>query len=371
MKVRILTAALIAASAQFIISCNKDDDDTYVIPPYDVPATYNFSDVEYSEASARISMWVGYTGILGRSNTRTLSQDTINNLWNNTNSSFTAETASNIPYTFDALNALTFNLSSKVADAATFKAYADSMVKVSNSVGVSASQGVAGKIGNRIVNYTGVEFNQLVAKGLMGALTLNNVVSILDKIPTDDNATVIPGKGTAMQHNWDLAFGYVGIPKDYDTSFNYTAAPVKADRPLALGGYFWERARPIQAGGKVFEAFRKGRAAIAVKDYKVRDEAIAAIKENLEKTLAAAATIYLGLSQTRTSNDARFHDYSEGYGFILALKYRAAGSKLTDANYQALVDLMKSDYWDLAADATFTKVKQAQAILATAYGTLQ
>lgn len=371
MKSKILITALIAASAQFIISCNKDDNDEYVIPPYTVPTTYNFSDVEYAEASARVSMWVGFTGILGRSNTRQLSQDTIDNLWNNANASFTAETANNIPHPFDALNALTFNLSSKVADAATFKSYADSMVEVSKSIGVAASQGVAGKIGSRIVNYKGVEFNQLVAKGLMGALTLNNVVAILNNIPNDDNTTVIPGKGTAMQHNWDLAFGYVGIPKDYDTSFNYTAAPVKADRPLAIGGYFWERARPIQAGGNVFSSFLKGRAAIAVKDYKVRDEAIATIKEYLEKTLAAAANIYLGLSQTRADNAARFHDYSEALGFVLALKYRAAGSKLTDADYQTLVSLLQTDFWDLAADASFTKVKQAQTILTTAYGTLQ
>jgi hypothetical protein len=351
-----------------VTSCSNDDNDT-VIPPYDVPATYSFTNVEYKESAARISMWVGYTGILGKGNNRQLSQDTINNLWNNTNSSFTAETAAGIPYTFDVLNGLTFNLAGKTTDAVTFKAYADSMVKISQFYTTPASRGVAGKIGTRIFNYTGLEFNQAVAKGLMGSFSLSNISSIFDNISKDDNNTVVAGQGTAMQHNWDLAFGYVGIPKDYDTSKAYTSAI--ADRPFGLGGYFAERGKFIKSGGIVFEAFRKGRAAIAVKDYAVRDAAIATIKEYIEKTLAAAAFNYLTAPQTQTELSSKFHGLSEGYGFILALKYRAANSKLTAANYQTLLDIINTDFYVLADDASNTKLKHATAILTTAYGQLQ
>lgn len=348
-------------------ACKKTETE---FQPYSVPATYDFENVNYEEAAARISMWVGFTGNLGKGSTRQLSQDSISNMWNNISTAFAAETASNIPYTYDVLNTLSYNLAGKVADAATFKAYADSMVNMSQHYTATASQGVPGKVGNRLVNYQGLEFNQLVAKGLMGSLQLANVVAILDKIPSDNNTTVTEGIGTAMQHNWDLAFGYIGIPKNYDSAFNYTTSPVKADRPLAIGGYFWERARPIKAGGIVFSAFRTGRAAIGAKDYATRDAAIVVIKEYLEKTLAAAAYIYLGLSKTRTDNAARFHDYSEGFGFVTALKYRAANSKLTDANYQTLVNILKTDYWTLATDAT-GKIDQARSILTTAYGTLE
>ncbi len=372
MKCNRIISYLSVTTILFAASCSEKDDAPQGQIPYTVPDTYTFANVDYKESAARISMWVGLTGNLGKSNVRQLSQDTINNLWTNTNSPFAAETASNIPYTFDQLNTLTtYSLATKTADVATFKAFADSMVKVSQYYNTPASQGVAGKIGTRIFNYTGLEFNQAVAKGLMGALQLSNIISILNKIPTDNNSTVVAGLGTEMEHNWDLAFGYVGIPADYDSAFVYTAAPVKADRPLAIGGYFAERAKFIGAGGRVFEAFREGRAAITAKDYETRDADIAIIKEYLEKTLAAAAYNYITAPQTQTELSSKFHGLSEGYGFIQALKYRAATSPLTAANYQKLVDILNTDFYTLAADASNTKLKEAQAIITNAYGQLQ
>ena len=361
-----LSAALFLSAS--LVSCSKDDDGPS-IKPYTVPDTYNFDNVEYSESAARISMWAGYTGILGKGSSRLLSQDTINYLWNNTNNAFTAETAGNVPYNQDALNALAFNLSGKTADAQVFKVLADSMVKISQYYNTPASRGVVGKYGSRVYNYTGLEFNQAIAKGMMGSLALYNINAILDKIKTDDNTSPVNGSGTAMEHNWDLAFGYVGIPKDYDTAFAYTSAIV--DRPLAIGGYFGERGKYIQAGGKVFEAFRKGRAAITAKDYGTRDAAIATIKEYLEKTIAAAGYYYVTSSQTQADLGAKFHSLSEGFGFMLALKYRAANSPLSEANFLKLVDILKTDFYVLADDASNTKLKEAQAILTTSYGQLQ
>ncbi len=366
---KLFFSALGIASLLSLSSCSKSDGNQS--QQYTVPTTYIFDNVEYKEAAGRISQWVGYTGMLGKGSSRQLSQDTINYLWNNTNNAYTAETASNIPYEFAALNAIGFNLASKTADAATFKMYADSMVKVSESYNATASQGVPGKVDSRIVNYQGKEFNQLVAKGLMGSLSLYNIIALLDKVPSDDNNTLVAGQGTAMQHSWDLAFGYVGIPKDYDSGFNYTTAPVKADRPLGLGGYFAERGKFIQSGGIVFEAFRRGRAAIGARDYVARDAASATIKEYLEKTLAAAAYHYINISGTRTTLSSKFHDYSEAYGFILALKYRASNSKLTSVNYDKLVNSLNGDFWDLANDAENTKMVEARDILTAAYGQLQ
>ena len=358
--------------AGLLFSCT---DNTGVDPDgpseYTVPATYDFSNVDYKESASRISMWQGFQSYLGKGNSRTLSADTVNYLWNNTNSAFTPELASNIPYPAQELNALNYNLSGKVADAVLFKTLADSMVYVSQFNKQPASNGVPGKIGNRLFNKNGVEFNQIVAKGLMGALVLNNVNAILDKIPSDDNSVDVAGKGTAMEHNWDLAFGYVGIPMDYDTSFSYNAQPVPADRPMAIGGYFAERGKYIQAGGRIFEAFRQGRAAITAKDYATRDAAIATIKEYLEKTLAAAAYYYVTSPQTQTALDSKFHSLSEGAGFVAALKYRPANSKLTAANYQTLASILNTSYYKLAEDASNTKLKQAQAILTEAYGKLQ
>lgn len=367
MEKRILGVLAFAVSALVFTACSKDDDIT--IQPYTVPATYEFDNVEYAEASGRVSMWAGLTNYLGRSTTRRLSADTANFLWNNTNSAFTAETSSNIPFSPAQLNSSAFNLAGKTADAVEFKKLIDSMVKISQYYNATASAGVPGKIGSRLFNHSGLEFNQAVAKGLMGGLVLNQVFAHLDKTVSDDNNTVVAGQGTAMQHDWDLAFGYVGIAKDYDTTTVYAGTDPK--RPLAVGGYFGERGRYIKAGGTVAEAFRKGRAAIVAKDYAVRDQAIATIKEFMEKTIAAAAYAYVTIPQSSNDLAAKFHALSEGYGFMLALKYRPANSKLTAANYQALQGIFQTNFYDLAADANNTKLKNAQSILTAAYGQLQ
>ena len=374
MTTRSLFLVLTAFSAILTTSCDKDDDDNS-IPPYTVPDSYaTFENVEFAEATASVNMWAGFQFYLGRGVTRQLSQDTVNYLWNNTNNAFTTEFITNLPNTNAQLNSSGINLASKTSDAIVIKTMADSMVKVSKSNTVAGSEGVAGKQGTttvRLFNFSGFEYNQGVAKGMMGALQLAQVISHLDAAANADNNTVVTGKGTAMQHEWDLAFGYVGIPKDYDTSKAYPGTDPA--RPLAIGGYFAERGKFIKAGGTVYEAFRKGRAAIAAKDYKVRDAAAATIKEFLEKTMAAACYYYVTHPQAIVDKPAQLHELSEGRGFIIALKYRASTSKLTAANYQTLLELIgpTQSAYALINDANFTKLKQVQQILTTAYGQLQ
>ncbi len=364
------TSICTLALAALLFSCNDDNNvDPNAPREFTVPATYNFTNADYKESAARISMWQGFQTYLGKGSSRVLSADTVSYLWNNTNNAFTSELAGNIPYAANDLNALSYNLSSKVADAAMFKALADSMVAISKFNNQVGSKGIPGKIGNRLFNRNGLEYNQVVAKGLMGGLAMNNINAILDKIPTDNN-TAAAGMTTDMERNWDLAFGYVGIPADYDPAFDYRVAPVKADRPLALGGYFAERGKHIESGDKIFEAFKTGRAAIAARDYAARDQAIATIKEYVEKTLAASAYYYVTAPQSQTGLDSKFHSLSEGAGFAAALKYRPANSTLTAANYQKLVEILNTSYYTLAEDASNTRLKEAQAILTESYGRL-
>jgi len=368
MNKRILILGAAALSVQLITSCNKDDDS---IPAYTFPATYNFDNVEYAEASTTVNLYTAFAAYLGKGSTRQLSQDTVNFLWNNTNNAYTAEIVVNLSSTPAQLNAAGINVAAKTTDAAIIKAFADSMVKISQYYNTAGKEGVAGKQGTRLFNYAGFEFNQAVAKGWMGATQLSQVSQHLDAATNADNNTVVPGKGTAMQHEWDLAFGYVGIPKDLDTTKSYPNTD--PTRPLGVGGYFFERGKFIKAAGTVFEAFRKGRAAIAVKDYKTRDAAAATIKEYIEKAFAAAMYYYVTHPQGATDKPSQLHELSEGRSFILALKYRAANSKLTAANYQTLVDIIgvNQNAYALINDPTFAKLKQAQQILTSTYGQLQ
>lgn len=353
------------------ISCNKDDDDK--IPQYTVPDSYaSFDNVEFAEATMSVNMGAGFTGYLGKGTTRQLSQDTVNFLWNNTNNAYTSEFVPNLPNSATQINSSGINLASRIADAAIFKALADSMVKISAFYKTPGSQGVAGKQGgNRLFNYAGYEFNQGVVKGLYGGLQLKKVIEYLDASVSADNNTVVTGKGTAMQHAWDMAFGYVCLPKDYDSSKAYTSAD--ATRPLALAGYFAERGKFIKSGGTVYEAFRKGRAAIGAKDYAARDKAIATIKEFLEKTMAAGMYYYITHPQATLDKPGQLHELSEGRSFLLALKYRASNSKLAATDYQTLLTIVGpfENGYSLINDPTFAKLKQAQQILTNTYGQLQ
>ncbi|MES2430460.1 MAG: DUF4856 domain-containing protein [Bacteroidota bacterium] len=362
---------LVIMSAFLFTSCKKTET---IYTYYTVPTTYTFDNVDYSEATVRVNMYQGLSTYLGRGLTRQLSQDTANYLWNNTNAAFTSEFLVNLQNTKDVLNASPLNISGKTSDFADFKKLIDSAVKLSESNTAAGDYNVPGILlttnsTKRLVNYAGLEFNQAVAKGLMGALQMANIIDLLNKVAGADNNTVTLGTGTAMQHNWDLAFGYASFPKTYDSSIQY--ANTVLDRPLGIGGYYRERGRYIQAGGKIFEAFRKGRAAITAKDYATRDAAIATIKEYLEKTLAAACYEYANVGMTGSNWAERFHGLSEGYGFALGLKYRQAGSTLTGDNYDKLLNIFKTNFYILKDDPTHTKLNEAKAILVAAYGQLQ
>ena len=75
-----------------------------------------------------------------------------------------------------------------------------------------------------------------------------------------------------------------------------------------------------------------GRAAIVAKNYTVRDEQAAIIKQNLSKVVGQYAVHYLSgaVSKigTATGDDrlGAFHGLSEGYGFVLSLQFTNDGT---------------------------------------------
>jgi hypothetical protein len=357
------SSALLIAGLTTITSCKKDDNNT-VIQPYTVPATYTFDNSNYTEATTRVKMMTSLDAYMKTATSAVLDQTKATNMFNNTNSPFGDAT----------LDGSGKSLSEKTADAGTFQQYITSLVTYSQSNTIAASNGTAGyqmrsSTSKILVGPDGVEYGQVILKGMMGSLFMKQAMDILAHIPLDDNNTTVAGQGTAMQHNWDMAFGYLAIPADYDSSKTYTSADV--NRPLLWGGYLAERGKPIQAGGKLFEAFRKGRAAIAAKDYAVRDAAIKTIQDTWEELAAIAALNYVTVPQSSSSIGnlgTQFHALSEGYGFILALKYRSASSKLTDANYQRLVQIISTNFYTLVDEPNFAKLNEAKTILQTTYG---
>lgn len=202
-----------------------------------------------------------------------------------------------------------------------------------------AEPGVSGQIadGNsvRYVNAQGFEYDQLVTKGLIGALMvdqmLNNYLStsILDEGTNredNDSEVLVEGKNyTTMEHKWDEAYGYL---------FGNSANP---ESPMAtlgsddvfLNKYFGRLDNDPDFEGiaqEVFDAFALGRAAIVAGDYELRNEQAAIIRSHISTVIGVRAVYYLnagkeGLSNSSPDYGAIFHNLSEGYGFIYSLMF--------------------------------------------------
>jgi hypothetical protein len=194
------------------------------------------------------------------------------------------------------------------------------------SQGAAAANGVAGVYldgsSKRLYAANGLEPQQILLKGMMGACLMDQVlnnylsISVLDEgnnRKNNDDKVLEAGKNyTKMEHLWDEAYGYIygaGGGKYWDSYINQVNADpdfntVKAD---------------------INAAFRKGRAAITAADYKTRNEQITIIKEKLSIVPAVRAVFYLkeGKAKLTAGDDGikAFHALSEGYGFIMSLRY--------------------------------------------------
>ncbi len=205
-----------------------------------------------------------------------------------------------------------------------------------------AKAGIAGFIqeggadpATRYVTAKGLELNQAFAKSLIGALmtdqALNNYLgtSVLDEadnVENNNNGVVVEGKNyTKMEHKWDEAYGYL-----YGASEN-TATPnttIGADDSF-LNKYIGRVENDDDFKGiaaSIYNAFKLGRAAIVAKEYTVRDQQAAIIREKVSQVIGVRAVYYLqqgkkALEVSTVDYATAFHDLSEGYGFIYSLQF--------------------------------------------------
>jgi hypothetical protein len=187
-----------------------------------------------------------------------------------------------------------------------------------------------------LLSANGVEYAQVALKQLMGAVFYYQVMeSYLTeaKIGTGvDNTTVKPGDGTTMEHHFDEAFGYFGAPLDFPTNTTGTKY---------LANYSNQVNPALGSNKKLMDAFLKGRAAISNKDMKGKDEAVATIRREWERLVAAAAIHELNAAKNAlaatTRDQARVSHYlSEAIGFVKALRYKSDRVN-TDAQLNAVL----------------------------------
>ncbi|MGO3156401.1 MAG: DUF4856 domain-containing protein [Mesonia sp.] len=391
----------LVCTALFFNSCSSDDDnqviDGDIEDQIEVPATYSFtrageSTVTYTGQTTRIAMAkelkTAFTDFDNLTAMRLL------DMFSNENSPFSEEN----------LNSSSKSLKSKVASSADYfstNSAASAAIKAEFEVWMNAqyeevlpnqntqaAAGVAGQIAQgdrtRFVSGKGLEYNQMYAKSLMGALLadqmLNKYLSptVLDEGDNrvnNENEITEEGKSyTTMEHKWDEAYGYL-----YGDPSVPTANPMSVlddNEDSFLFNYIRQVAADDDFNGlaqETFDAFKKGRAAIAVNNYEVRDAQAAIIKENISLIFAVRAIHYLQSGKESLANNemgAAFHSLSEGLGFLYSIQFSqnpsTGGAYLSASELETYKNdlLTNNGFWDVSGE----KLDEISQAVANAYG---
>ena len=353
MLTRFFTPSLLALSFLGMVSCS-DDEEGPTTPTATTPDTYTFtrdgqSTVAFSGQTQRIGMATELIDALQNFDEAT-ETSLIEMYRNETEGGSDAD-----PFAEAALNETDKSVREKVAASRDyFSANVTEGTAIKNQFEdwltrqvtevfaneeVAAAPGVAGQIADgstvRYVNAQGLEYNQLVAKGLIGALMvdqmLNNYLSpaVLDEGDSraeNDAETTEEGEPyTFMEHKWDEAYGYAYGAAADPTQPNLTIG----DDDKFLNEYIGQVDQDPDFAGiadNIFNALKQGRAAIVAQDYETRDRQVAVIQENVSRVIAARAVYYLqqgknALDQEIPAYGSAFHALSEAYGFIYSLRF--------------------------------------------------
>ena len=332
-------------------SCKKDttEEDTTsdTTPSYTVPETYSFgSNANYTLATAHINMakeLVGYVRSAHNvTNNIVLDVNKMKGMFMNTAGSFTDVTLANVA----------LSLNSKMSDAYGLKTAFDGLLSEIATVSsntTAAQDGTAGKlVGSNsagtqsawLVDKNGFEYKELVEKGIMGAVFYAEAMKLLKDIESFDNSTIVAGEGTAMEHAWDLAFGYFGVPSSFPTSTTGLSY---------WGNYCNSVNTAIGSNALMMNAFLKGRAAITGKDLSTMREARNTLVANWEKFAAAKLVNYLKGAKTNFALDGqRIHNLSEAIGFIRGFRYNSS-KIITDAQIDQQLQLLGTNLYTITS----------------------
>ena len=355
----------------FFMSCSKDDDIEYItqtvtetvvvtetqtvtveVPvtqtvTVEIPYSYEFAragkpTVSFSGQTARLNMADELYSAL---NTNTFSKAKMLEMFND-----------GTGFADAALNSSGKKMGNKTAASplasATVKPQFDAMIadfadNVIPNWATDASNGQAGVLTDVArtihVNAKGHEIDQTFIKGIIGAMTLDQIVNNyitpyqLDsgtRTADNTNKTLSSGKDyTDMEHKWDEGFGYLYGQEVDATRLDLGTTPT--GNGTTLNKYFKKVNASSHPGMaiQVFDAFRRGRAYIVANQYDKRDEQAEIIKKELSKLIAQKAVDYINgyMSKIADGNTAdAFHALSEGYGFVMSLQFTNDG---TDTPY--------------------------------------
>lgn len=354
---------IILATALTTASCNKNgctdpealnyddkakkDNGTCTYSVLDVPETYAFTDgtnntVSYGGQTERLNQMTEMTTYMKTGNAATISYSALTDMFANTGGN------GNGNFTFTSTKKLLDKCMS--SDTSLFHDYMESLALASQSFAIAAADGQAGTLTSGTSTYlfgaNGMEYVQIIEKGLMGAVFMYQATNVYfgsDKMDVDNSTAVDATAGeyyTAMEHHWDEAFGYFGVPVDFPT--NITGIKF-------WGKYCNTRDAQLGCNAIMMNGFKRGRAAISQDKLEIRDDQILVIREMWEKLSAAQAVAYLEEAKTNfgVDNAKYLHVLSEAYAFIMCLKYVPLETR--EITYAQIDDLLTNtignDFW--------------------------
>ncbi|MEZ5039948.1 MAG: DUF4856 domain-containing protein [Saprospiraceae bacterium] len=341
-------------------SCQKEDNNA---PSYDIPNDYSFENVNYSGQTQRLAMFLELKSYMGTAKTQGVALDATKL------KAMYANDSANAGWTnaYDSSKQLKNKTFTIVQN--TFDALFDQLALASQSTkpGAEGQAGVVSDLdGSKryLLGSNGLDHAQLIEKGLMGACLYYQATAVYmgaDKMNVD-NETVSPGEGTAMEHHWDEAFGYFGVPTDF---------PSTKDGLLFWGSYSNQRDAVLGSNALLMNALIKGRAAISHKDLATRDEAITEAQEIWELISVGSAIHYINETLDHFDDMAiRGHALSEGIGFAYSLQFNP-NKKITNSQITNILTLMGgADVFDEMNlyQADQSKLQEAKDLLANYYG---
>lgn len=344
----------------------KKDDGTCQYFQLNVPSTYAFTDgtnntVNYQGQTDRLNQLTEMTTYMKSGNTATLSymtlRDMFANIGGNANGNFS------------------FTSSKKLidkcfpADTSLYISYMDSLAVASQDFASTATEGQAGTLTSGTSTYlfsaNGIEYTQLIEKGLMGAVFMYQATNIYfgsSKMNVDNTTAINATNGeyyTAMEHHWDEAFGYFGVPVDF---------PLNTTGIRFWGKYCNARNAELGCNAVMMEGFKRGRAAIVQDALDIRDQEILNIRKMWEKISAKQAVTYLTEAKNNfgVDNAAYLHELSEAYAFILCLKYVPLETRVI--TYTQIDDLLTNTIGNNFWQVTQTDLTNAINSLNSIYG---
>ena len=349
---QIIFGALCGLFAMGLTSCS--DDGVNLPAPYNPPESYNFDNVSYSGQTDRLNMLSEMISTIDEvTEGNAPDATTLLNMYANENS----------PFSNPDLNASTKQLKSKTysglgaIDANEIEAYINAFAQdaamYKDSTWAPGQPGIVTKAdgsGSYFLNADGVEYSEIIEKTLMHAVFYYQACEVYTREgkigDAVDNTIVTPGKGTDMEHHWDEAFGYWGVPTDA-TASNFESADLK---------YFGKYAKKGEAVGiptfqNLLTAFISGRYAISTMDYTSRDEAAQEVRQHWEMISVTTGIHYLNCAIANVGDDAKFyHELSEAYTFIQGLAYNQ-DRIISGSDWAALLGLL-----EVNGEASFTSV---------------